>query len=205
MPRHTHCSTGPYITTVSLNFLVIRNFPMKKPLVLSALTLSVAAFACNGSDNNRATDLNQGLVQAGTYQSQHCFKNRIETDLALGAARYSNATITFNADNTGSAVFSTFTDAACQVPTTGSSAVENLTFSSVSAVSDNGVNLIKLEQSGTVLNPTWYIPANISDGGYSLDVDYTDGESGPYIALPSGAQVADFGRNPGQGVSFKKQ
>jgi hypothetical protein len=174
---------------------------MKKHLGLlfTSLSLALALTGCRNDDTNRATDLAQGDIHAGTYSSTRCFKNRLES--AVGSDVWSRAELTFNEDHTGSGHYATFSDAGCTVKTGDKS----FTFATISTVSVNNVTLFKLDQSGTVLNPTWYIPANVSDHGYSFDLDYTDGESGPYLFEPSGAQVADFAANPGQGVAFDKQ
>lgn len=173
---------------------------MKKHLVLSlvSVTLALALTGCRDDDKDRAIDLGQNDIHTGTYKSSRCFKNRLES---VGADTWSTAELTFNDDHTGSGHYATYSDAACTVKTGDKS----FTFSSISVLTVGTVTVLKLDQSGQVVNPTWYIPANASDNGYSFDVDYTDGESGPYLFEPSGAQVADFAANPGQGVAFDKQ
>jgi hypothetical protein len=178
-----------------------KEITMKKhlALLLTSFCLVLALTGCRNDDENRATDLGQGDVHPGTYNSTRCFKNRLES--AVGSDVWSTAELTFNEDHTGSGHYATYSDANCATKTGDKS----FTFATISTVSVDNVTVIKLDQSGTVLNPTWYIPANVSDHGYSFDVDYTDGESGPYLFEPTPTQVSDFAANPGQGVAFDKQ
>jgi len=148
----------------------------------------------------RTTDLSQNEIQPGTYRAQRCYKNKQETVLAAGD-RWSLADVTFNANNTGSMIYTVYSDASC----TTAVASKTLNFTETTIGEVDGVKVFRLVQDGTVLNPTWWVPANISNGGYSFDVDFTDGESGAYLGEPSPTDVADFKGNPGQGVEFKRQ
>jgi hypothetical protein len=169
-------------------------------IALATFALSVTALGC-GHDDNVTKAFNQKEIQSGTYSSERCFLNKIETEVALGAKRWSMATLVFNDDHTGSGHFVTFTDAACTAQVSDST----FTFNNASQESIGGVAVIKFHQTGTVINPDWWLPNNLSDHGYSFDVDFTDGESGPYIVEPTPTQLTSFGANPGQGVSFKRQ
>ncbi len=175
------------------------NKKMSPLLLLSVIGLLSVGVGCN-DDEKRADSFQQKQIVPGTYTSQRCFMNKIETQTAM-ANRYSQAQLTFNADGTGSGHYSIYNDAACATVTGD----QNFTFSSVTLVDIGGASVIRLQQSGTVVNPTWWIPANLSDGGYSLDTDFTDGESGAYLFEPTPTQLTSFMQNPGQGVAYKKQ
>jgi hypothetical protein len=171
------------------------------PLALAFVSLSLVGSGCwLDSNDDVQSSFEQNQIRPGTYSSERCFMNKIESQTS-GSARYSMATLVFNDDHTtGSGHYVTFTDAACTAQVSDTT----FTFKDSSQVSIGGVAVIKFTQSGNVVNPTWWIPANVSNTGYSFDVDFTDGESGPYVFEPSPTDLSSFGQNPGQGVSFKQ-
>ncbi len=177
------------------------NLAHRLPLVLISLTFSALIVGC-GKENSKVIQgqLDNNQITPGTYTSERCFLNKIETQTTL-QNKWSKATIVFNNDLTGSGHFVTFTDAACTAQVSDTT----FTFSGAKVNRIGGVAVISFTQSGTVVNPTWWIPANVSDTGYSFDVDFTDGESGPYIVEPTPTQLSGFAQNPQDGVSFKKQ
>lgn len=171
-------------------------FIAPRPLSLFAVVVCLAAFGCGKKDQiERAKKFEQLELVAGVYRSEKCFMNKFAP-----INKYATADVTFNGDGTGSASYQNFSDAGCTVKTGD----ENLTFSEVSITPIAGVNVIRVKQNAPVVDPIWWIPVNLSQPGYSLDVDHTDGESGPYIIEPSEADLSSFKADPGQGVSFKK-
>ncbi|MBS1964047.1 MAG: hypothetical protein JST04_17675 [Bdellovibrionales bacterium] len=164
-------------------------------LVLTSLVLALGLIGCREDDAVRAHELSQNDIAPGTYKSQRCYKNKLES---VGSDRWSRGEITFNDNHTGSGHYTIFSDSNCATPTGDKS----FSFKAINVVIIDGVTVLKLDQDGIVVDPTWYVPANASDHGYSLDVDYTDGESGPYLFEPTPTDVASFKTNPGQGVAF---
>lgn len=169
-------------------------------LFCSIVFLTLTSGCSNSDTSSVLGQLNPSLIVPGTYNSERCFLNKLET-LAAGQNRFSTATLIFNADLTGSGHFTTFSDATC------TALLSDTTFnlSNVAETTIGGVGVISFLQTGTVLNPTWWIPALLSSTGYLFDVDFTDGESGPYITQPTPAQVSSFGQNSAQGVPFRRQ
>lgn len=183
---------------------------MKTFTPLRALTLTLALVSglvgCAKDDDERRDDLRQNQIQNGTYKSDNCYTNKQETQLALGTPRFSLGMLTINENGTGTGQYTVYSDPACtQLVGTLEEATKNQTFAQVTVVSIDGVSVLRLVQDGSILNPTWWIPANVSSSGYSLDVNFADGESGPYLGEPSPTDVASFKANPGQGVAFSKQ
>ena len=175
---------------------------MTRSKLLSTLAFAftmAGIFAGCGKDEDLERKFSQLQIQPGMYASERCFMNKLETQ-AAGTNRYSLAQITFNADGTGSGHYTNFTDPTCMTMISD----QTFTFNELGMSAIGGAVVVHFKQTGTVLNPTWWIPVNLSSTGYSMDVDFTDGESGPYIIEPSDADVASFVANPGQGVSFKQ-
>ncbi len=169
---------------------------LKSHLSTAAVIVCLGAFGCGkAEDIKREESFKQLQLEPGTYRSERCFKNKVNP-----GTQYATADVTFNGDGTGSAQYQLFSDAGCTVRT-GDQA---LTFSEVAITPIGGVNVIRVKQNAPVVDPVWWVPAALSDGGYSLDVDHTDGESGPYFLEPSEADLASFRANAGQGVAFKK-
>ena len=176
---------------------------ISKRSVLASLAIMISLTGCfldDKKDDKRTEQLNENLIQPGTYRAVRCYKNKQETVLAAGD-RWSLADVTFNSNNTGSMTYTVYSDATCT--TAVSSKTLNFTETTIGEV--DSVKVFRLVQDGTVLNPTWWVPAKATGDGYSFDVDFTDGESGAYLGEPSPTDVADFKGNPGQGVEFKRQ
>ena len=169
-------------------------------LALTAIILSFAAAGCDDDEEQRSDSLSQLTLEQGTYASDRCYKNRVATQLAA-ADRWSFGDITFNTDGTGSAHYTVYSDANC---TTQVDDV-NVTFPHVSVVTIGSVQVVRAEQDATIVDPIWWIPLTTADGGYNFDVDYTDGQSGPYLIEPSVADLEDYRTNTAQGVTFEKQ
>jgi hypothetical protein len=174
-----------------------------KTLLVSSI-VAIAAFGC-GKDDPVSNARRQGQLQdnklvSGSYKSERCFLNKIETQTNL-QNRWSIATFTFNDDGTGNVVSSNYSDATC----TTLVETETTNFAGIQVLDLGGVKVIRMPSTGATINPTFYVPVAEADGGYSLDVDFTDGQSGAYIVEPSGADLDSFRQNPGQGVAFKRQ
>lgn len=168
-------------------------------LCVVALSLTALMTGCGKDDEDRREAFEQNQLEPGTFASERCFKNKIETQVTVGVDRFSTARLTFNADGTGSGSYGVFSDAGC----TALVATRDFIFSQVTIGPLNGATVMRLNQSGA--GPVWWIPMNLAGGGYSLDVDFTDGESGPYLVEPSAAEMSSFIANPGQGVAFTKE
>jgi len=179
-------------------------------LSLTALTLAFGLTGCK-SDEVRGEQLAQNnSIQDGTYVASRCYQNGIETTAALGSARYTKGSITFNTNGTGSASYVVYTDAACTVLSGANPAAStrNLTLSSVTATKIDNVSVIKLDQNGTAGLVSWWIPANgAANNGYAFDVDAAvpNHTPGPFLFEPTPTQVQAFGANPSIGVTFTKQ
>lgn len=167
---------------------------------LAALTLSFAASGCDDDEEQRTESLQQLTLEHGTYTSDRCYMNKIATELA-SQNLYSFSDITFNPDGTGSAHFTVYSDANC----TTKVSEENVAFLNVSVVMIGSVHVVRLEQDAVAINPVWWLPIHVTNDGYAFDVDYADGESGPYIFEPSVAALESFRTDPAQAVSYTKQ
>lgn len=167
---------------------------------LAAFTLPFAASGCDDDEAQRSESLQQLSLESGTYTSDRCYLNKISTELS-GQNLYSFSDITFNPDGTGHAHFTAYSDANC----TTLVSEETVNFQSVSVAMIGSVKVVRLEQDAVAINPVWWLPIHVTNDGYAFDVDYADGESGPYIFEPSVAALESFRTDPEQAVSYTKQ
>jgi hypothetical protein len=168
-----------------------------KILLITLLTLIACGHDSNsGSEKPKPQqDSQQADLDAGTYAIA-CFYNKLASQ-GIGTDVYSKSTMTLNSDGTGSNFFELFSDADCTVSLT-SGTVAILEYKTVT-VDDERVFLMKQDDGNGPMD--LWIGYKSFGGNFYFDVDFRDGEAGPYLSEPSASELAEFMADPqGQGI-----
>lgn len=173
---------------------------MKK--CLSVLVL-VSLYACGGSSNSSDAPVNPlpafAELSTGNY-TMPCFFNKLASQ-GNGQDIYTKATLNLNADATGTNDFELYDDAACtNLMLSGTVAIVH--YETVT-VGESPV-LMMIQNDGNGEMQIWIPYAQVGTN-YFIDVDFTDGESGPYTALPTEQEIAEFVTSPEtEGLQLQK-
>ncbi len=198
-----------------------------KPSIFFALTLSGLA-ACSGDIRNIVPPTTIGEtpppvedppggpiedtlpsatpLRAGHYVGQRCFLNKSASE-GFGAPVYTMAEMRFDEKGIGTNDFKLYLDEDCSDPPALEGSV-NLVITYEKSLGN--VLVFKFVQEDPAVEddePQTFFITGVRDGNdYMLDVDFADGESGPYFTMPTEGEVQAFGNSPlSQGVRFKAQ
>src|SRR5690606_20375646 len=129
-----------------------------------------------------------------------CFLNKLASE-GVGMDVYTKAEMILHSDGTGSNHFELYDDAGC-TNMLADGIVDILSYEKIKV---GQTQVLKMRQDdGHSVMDIW-IPYKIVGTGIYFDLDFTDGESGPYLSEPGVSEIADFEADPsGQGVSALK-
>ena len=161
-------------------------------------------YACGGSNkDNSVTNIAPLPISIelgeGNY-SIPCFQNKLASQ-GIGITIYSKATLTLGANAMGSNFFELYDDAAC----TNLLANGTVLVNHYETVLVNGEFVLKMEQDdGNSIMSLWIGYKQLGNA-YFLDLNFSDGESGPYLAEPTTQELSQFAADPaGQGILIQK-
>lgn len=164
---------------------------MKKYLIT---LLMLTVYSCGNSNDSTVTPVSVlpsfAEIGAGEY-SIPCFLNKFASE-GFGSDIYSKATLKLNGNGTGSNDFELFDDAAC-TNMLGSGTVIVKHYDTV-LVGDTPV-LEMVQDDGFSEMQLWIGYAQVSSS-YYIDLDFSDGESGPYLTVPTTAELNEFTVSP---------
>ncbi len=185
------------------------------PIHLASIWVFV--FLAITSCGKDAEDLNTSRAPApltepspyGTFRSTGCFLNRLATQGA-GQNVYSRATIEFRENGTGTTSFELSDVADCSnIVQAGQAdfAFEEKRFVATAA---GPALVVQVDQQNDPSDPSniirYYLVAVVEQRGYTIDIDFTDGQSGPYLTDPTPTELSEFAVDPrGEGLLFERQ
>lgn len=178
---------------------------MKTPQALASLfAFSLLASAC-GSSPEAAVVRQAQAEPTGRFSSEYCFLNKLASQ-GMGIDVYTRAALTFNADGTGKSEFRLYGDAACAIELGAGEATT--TYSISHRYGD--VAVFQVDQLNDPSDPSsvirYWIPALIAADGLTIDIDYRDGDSAPYVAEPAESDLAAFIADPrSRGVLYARE
>lgn len=170
-----------------------------KILAIGFIICLLILTSCGKSSDSTPAESNipgiQSQLGAGSF-SVPCFQNKLASQ-GIGSTIYSKSTMTFNLDGTGSNDFELYDDAAC-TNLLASGTVAVLHYETI-LIDGQQILLMDQDDGGSVMR-IW-IPYFKSQSAIYFDVDFSDGESGPFISEPTPAEFQGFQQNPaGEGV-----
>lgn len=161
-----------------------------KFVALISLMFLISCGSKDSKDKSAPIQLPQAFLSEGTH-SVPCFLNRPASE-GMGSSVYTIASITLASDHTGSNQFALYSDASC-TSLLGSGTVAILSWENVKVGATDVLRMVQDDGSGPM--EVWIPYARIGSN-YYMDVDFTDGESGPYLSLPTEPQIAEFALDP---------
>ncbi len=166
---------------------------MKLSNVCGFLSL-IVLIGCGGASNSKIepiTEASEGMVLApGTY-SVPCFENKTASQ-GFGSQVYSKATMILGSDGAGSNAFEIYSDIGCST-ILANGTVQILHYETVSV---NGEKILLMDQDdGSGVMRIW-IPYKSQNSTLYFDLDFSDGESGPYLAEPTASEILEFMTGP---------
>ncbi len=154
------------------------------------LFLLLTLVACGKGDGNTssggATLTSLSELGAGSY-AVGCFHNKLASQ-GIGVTIYSKAVITLNEDATGSNAYELFDDVACSHLLDSGTVL--ITHYETVLVDENQVLIMDQDDGGSTTR--LWIGYKQEANYYYLDLDFSDGESGPYLAEPTSAELSIF-------------
>lgn len=145
----------------------------------------------------------------GTFRSTGCFLNKLATQ-GMGHNVYSRATIEFRENGTGTTSFELSDVADCSnIVQAGQAdfAYEEKRFVATAA---GPALVVQVDQQNDPSDPSdilrYYLVAVVEQRGYTIDIDFTDGQSGPYLTDPTPSDLSDYALDPrSRGTLFERQ
>lgn len=166
---------------------------MKNYLISLITLILISCGNSNNKDEIKSTNNNQSLIKemsSGNYVIS-CFKNKIASQ-AIGIEIFTKNTLHLNADNTGTNDFNLYDDSSCtNLLASGTVMIKNY---KTILISGNAV-LEMLQDDGNAEMQLW-IPYTQVDAKYYIDLDYQDGQSGPYLNIPIQSEIEEFTTSP---------
>lgn len=145
----------------------------------------------------------------GTFKSTGCFLNKLASQ-GTGQNVYSRATIEFRENGTGTTSFELSDVADCSnILQAGQAdfAYEEKRFVTTAA---GPALVVQVDQQNDPSDPSniirYYLVAVVEQRGYTIDIDFADGQSGPYLTDPTPAELSEFALDPRtEGMLFERQ
>lgn len=141
----------------------------------------------------------------GQFNSPVCFKNKLAT-MGIGQDIYTIAGMEFKADGQGISTFALYTDQGCNdLLGAGTS---NFTYENTQTF--GAVKVLQIDQVNNPEDPSsnfrYWLLVTVTQAGYTIDMDDTNGIAGPFMSEPSEADAIAFTNQVAdRGVFFQRQ
>lgn len=178
---------------------------MKRPY--SYLIILLLLISCGKSNESVNTSKNNETIsalkqiEAGTYKID-CFLNRPATQ-GSSTDIYTTSTMTLLENGTGTNDYVLYSDESCTTPMMSGST----TIVSYSTIQIDGINVLFFDQDDGSSRMDIWIPYSYVNGNkWVVDVDFKDGNSGPYLVEPTPSELSEFKNDPiAEGINFTQQ
>lgn len=142
-----------------------------------------------------ACDSGPSASLIGSFGPTTCFLNK-EATKGFGANVYTIASLSFNADGTGTNSFALYTDDECLVPALDNGVPIEGKLSTTYTIVRQANLAVQIVHVVQLDNGEFYLPIAVSRKGLFVDVNYEAGASGPYSSPPSDLEIESFLNNP---------
>ena len=173
-------------------------------IFLTVMTTTLHGCGSNASVSN-VTRETLSPSPYGRFLSNYCFLNKLAS-AGFGSDVYSKANLQFNSDGTGKNEYKLYNDDTC----TSLAMMGENNFTHTISQTYGNIALIQVDQENDPADPTdvtrYWLPAVIQESGYLIDIDFRDGNSGPYLTEPTETEIADFAADvQNEGVLFSRE